>query len=216
MNARRFNTRSILLMGLSAITILASDGWAQEAPAAAAPVVEPTRTTVAVEDPSLWSQADPTLWIQGQPVPPGYHVAQRPRRGLVGAGIAIFLVAYVPSVVLGGIFAGLLANSGHGDDGFYCTGAHGLQTTCSSAAAIPFFIPGVGGFFLAAGGGTGTLKAIGIADSLAQLGGITLITYGLVAKKTVLVRDRVGSDFTLLPMPFAGNGRAGLALGGTF
>jgi hypothetical protein len=115
-----------------------------------------------------------------------------------------------------GIFTALLAESGHGDDGFYCTGKNGVQTTCSSAAAIPFFVRGVGGFFLAAGGGNGGLEAIGIIDSLVQISGITMITYGLVAKKSVLVRDKTASDFTLMPTPIAGNGRVGMGLSGTF
>jgi hypothetical protein len=142
--------------------------------------------------------------------PPGYHVEQKPRDGLVAGGAILFGVSYALALVPGVVLAGARGP----DWGCNATGP------CPTArSAIPFFIPGVGPFIaagvLSGGSSSGGAAAICVFDGLAQVGGIAMLAYGL-AKHSVVAPDRKAATFALTPAPLVGNGRTGMGLVGTF
>jgi hypothetical protein len=127
-------------------------------------------------------------YTEGQPIPPGYHLEQRARRGLVLAGS---LTAGVPFLVsfLTGLSIGL---SGSRRDG---------------EATVALMAPLVGPFITietAGAGGAGILWLM--LDGVAQLAGTGMLIGGLVAKEDKLVRDY--QDASLVPDVRVGPGAA--------
>jgi hypothetical protein len=118
----------------------------------------------------------------GDPVPPGYHVDTKMRKGLFITGVALFGGFYLISVFVASLAVD--SNLG-GNDNF-----------------VPLYIPAVGPFVTvgsaqAEGGGAFLL----ILDGVVQCGGIAMAILGLALQKSELVRNDVGStDVRLSPM----------------
>jgi hypothetical protein len=113
---------------------------------------------------------------EGQPVPPGYRVEERARKGLVIAGTVTFGSAYLLSI-LGAATAA--SDGGNEGEGF-----------------IPLFIP-VAGPFITLGTMDDDASAatpLFILDGIAQVGGVALLIGGLAASETILLRNDVRAD----------------------
>lgn len=127
-------------------------------------------------------------YTEGQPVPVGYHVEQRARRGLVLAGS---LTAGIPFLVsfLTGLSIGL---SGSRSDG---------------EATVAMMAPIVGPFItIETSGAEGAGVLWLLLDGAAQVAGTGMLIGGLVAKEDKLVRDY--QDASLTPDVRVGPGGA--------
>jgi hypothetical protein len=163
-----------------ALLLLSSVARAQVAPATAPPVVQAWPPIQA--QPTQTPQ--PAHWRPGDPAPPGYHVEERPRKGLVVAGLIVAGVPYFFSVV-------------------------GASAAQSNNASGLLYVP-VAGPWLTMGQRTyecnpdannqstkQSLQCVGdifavmglIADGVLQATGATLLVVGLAATRSELVRD---------------------------
>jgi hypothetical protein len=140
----------------------------------------------------------------GDPIPPGYHVEEEPRNGLVVGGAVMFLVPYA----IGGFaaFAADLKN----DSGWLLAPVVGPWLTLGLRTYNGCDRPGVsdslgcvGDIFLVMGL---------VIDGVLQVTGATLFTLGYLVPRETLVRDSVGLH--VLPMR-VGTGY-GLGLHSTF
>jgi hypothetical protein len=139
-----------------------------------------------------------TDWQEGETVPPGYHPAQRMRKGAVIGGAVTFGVIY---------FINVLVAAGGTD---YANSNH----TSNSVAGL--YAPVVGPFITMTQSSSAVADVFLVLDGLAQAGGAVLLLYGLTSPQTVLMRDDVGRP-RLLPQPMLfGSGGAGAGLVGTF
>jgi hypothetical protein len=152
-------------------------------------------------------------YVEGRPVPPGYHIETRTRKGLVISGSIIFGVPYLLSMSVAasshyqadrwlyapviGPFANLATRS---DDCNPNGGQSGSSTTvtCTSDSGARFFL---------------------MMDGLMQTAGATLFILGLALPQTLLVRDdapyvgkKNGSQFAWTVSPYAA-GRQGYGVG---
>jgi hypothetical protein len=109
----------------------------------------------------------------GEPVPPGYHVDTRIRKGLLIGGAVTFGALYLISAAT----ASAAQDTGDGDE------------------FAPLYIPAVGPFVTigttnSQGAGTFLL----IVDGVAQSGGLLMAILGLALPETLLVRNDVGQS----------------------
>jgi hypothetical protein len=139
-----------------------------------------------------------TDWQEGETVPPGYHPAQRIRKGAVIGGAVTFGVVY---------FVNVLVAAGGTD---YANSNH----TSNSVAGL--YAPVVGPFITMTQSSSAVADVFLVLDGLAQAGGAVLLLYGLTSPQTVLMRDDYGRP-RLLPQPMLfGRAGAGAGLVGTF
>ncbi|MDI3290442.1 hypothetical protein [Polyangium sp. 15x6] len=131
---------------------------------------------------------------EGDPIPPGYRVDSRIRKGLVIGGAVTFGVPW--------FFSAMIASIG--------------DSVSRSSELWPLYIPAVGPFVA-----MGTLDSEGAGtfwlavDGLAQTGGIAMLIAGLVAQEKRLVRSELdAASVTVVPLRFGPHG-AGLGLVGT-
>ncbi|MDI1432807.1 hypothetical protein [Polyangium sorediatum] len=131
---------------------------------------------------------------EGDPIPPGYRVDSRIRKGLVIGGAVTFGVPW--------FFSAMIASIG--------------DSLSRSSDLWPLYIPALGPFIA-----MGTLDTEGpgtfwlAVDGLAQSGGIAMLIAGIVAQEKRLVRStEVGTSMTVMPLRFGPHG-AGLGLVGT-
>lgn len=132
---------------------------------------------------------------EGQPIPEGYHVETRARRGLIIGGAVTFGVTYLLSVLVG-----LSAETAD-----VASGGTGESFT-------PLYIPLAGPFVTI---GTAEAKGGGIfvlmLDGVAQVAGATMLIGGLASPATKLVRN----DFGLSVKPIVTGNTLGFGLSGT-
>jgi len=139
----------------------------------------------------------------GDPVPPGYHVDTKIRKGLVIGGAATFGALYLLTALTAAVVQS--AADSVGDD---------------ADEVIPLYIPVAGPFVAMAtlnaeGGGIVALALLGVG----QAAGLGMLITGLAAQKTELVRNDVGAveKPRIRLAPTAGKGgQPGLSLVGTF
>jgi hypothetical protein len=126
--------------------------------------------------------AKPTPYRTGDPIPPGYHVEDKPRKGLVTAGIILTAVPYAMGLMAA-------AASEFGNQSVYL--------------AVPYMGPWLtlgrrtSGCNRNADGSTDGLRCVGdiftvmglIIDGIAQATGGTLLLVGVLATKPQLVAD---------------------------
>jgi len=145
-------------------------------------------------------------YVEGQPIPAGYHVETRPRKGFVVAGAIVFGSLYVISVSVAG-------SSKRTGDGYLLIPVMGpfidlgaRDDRCSSSNSF-------------ACSSTDSSERFWLTfDGIGQAAGATLLIVGLAAQEKMLERDDVpltskrGGDFawTLTPRSF---GKSGLGLG---
>lgn len=159
-------------------------------------------------------------YVEGRPIPPGYHMESRPKKGLVVSGAIIFGVPYVFS-------ASVAASSRYSPDHwlylpifgpFAALGARGSQ--CSTTT-IPVS-PGVTDTTQSCSDDSGARFFL-MLDGLMQTAGATMLILGLALPTRLLVRDdapfaaSTGSHFawTIRPKTM-GRGGYGLGVDGVF
>jgi len=187
------------------------------APAPAAPVYAQPGEPPPGYAPAWRAQPNEMRYVEGRPIPPGYHVETRAKKGLVISGSIIFGVPYLLSMSVAassryepdrwlyapviGPFVNLATRSD------YCNpnGTSGTSTSfdCADDSGVRFFL---------------------MMDGLMQVAGATMFVLGLALPTTLLVRDdapyvgkKPASQFAWTVQPYA-VGRSGYGLGvlGTF
>jgi hypothetical protein len=145
-------------------------------------------------------------YVEGQPVPAGYHVETRPRKGLVVSGAIVFGSLYV-------ISASVAGSSKRTGDGYLLIPVLGPfvdLATRSENCSYP-----TSGYCVS----TDSTERFWLTfDGIGQAAGATLLIVGLAAQERMLERDDVpltgkrASTFawTFAPRSF---GRSGLGLG---
>ncbi|CAN5301932.1 hypothetical protein BH09MYX1_BH09MYX1_38170 [soil metagenome] len=140
---------------------------------------------------------------EGDPVPPGYHPESRVSRGLIGGGLGMFGGAYLISVFVAAVGSDL-SNACTSFGGGGCTNP-----------LWPLYLPVVGPWVtMGTAGGSATGMVFLAIDGLLQGAGAAMTIIGIVAPKTVLVRNDLGSLHIQPTM--VGGMNPGIGLGGTF
>jgi hypothetical protein len=124
-------------------------------------------------------------WDDSQPVPPGYHVSQHARKGMIAGGAALFGALYLISVLT----AAGASDAGQSGDG-------------------SLYIPGVGPFLQMATTGSSLGNVFLAIDGLGQCAGLAMFIYGFASPKLVLTRNDLG--LRVMPMKL---GRDGYGMG---
>jgi hypothetical protein len=155
-------------------------------------------------------------YVEGRPIPPGYHVETRHRRGLVVSGPIIFGVPYLLSMSVAasskytpdrwlyapvvGPFVNLATRSD--DCNPNTTSGNSTTVVCSGESGTRFFL---------------------MLDGLMQTAGATLLILGLALPQTLLVRDDAPysgankSNFAMTISPYAiGKSGGGIGVTGIF
>jgi hypothetical protein len=128
----------------------------------------------------------------GDPVPAGYHVDTRIRRGLVIGGAVTFGSTY--------LLTALTATAASEVDNDF----------------TPLFVPVVGPFITIGSANASGAGAFWLAfDGVVQSAGVTMLVIGLAAPRTVLVRDDVGRPSLSLAPVALGRGTMGLGVVGS-
>lgn len=165
-------------------------GW--EHPAAAERVSqEPPRV-----EPLSTGPARSLPYVSGQPIPPGYHLVQRPRTGLIITGAVTYGVTYGFTAGVG-FLVGLIDSAVRDDK--------------ADEKYLSLMIPVAGPILF--GVLDHDVHPILVVDSLVQAGGLALLIYGASTKSRTLVRDSAAIG-GIAPMPMAGG--SGVVLSGTF
>jgi hypothetical protein len=176
------------------------------------PPVVSSQGYVQVQAPVYAQQAPPpgyqegrrTLpYREGDPIPLGYSPREKARIGLIIAGSATLGIMYLLSLMTYML-----------DDSLGCIGTDGGGSGCRSDL-WPLAIPAAGPFLaIGTSGAEGGGLTLLLLDGMAQLGGVTMLVLGIVAKKTVLVRNDI-AGVHVAPLAFDGGGH-GFALAGHF
>jgi len=163
-----------------------------------APMQQQTQQTYIPQSVALSGPRVIRDWHVGEPIPPGYHPAERIRSGLVAGGATMFGVPYLISA---------LVAAGGADSG--CCGA--------------MWIPVVGPLIQMTQWGPGTDASATeagdiflVLDGALQAAGIAMFVYGLAVPKTVLVRNDLGFLKNVTATPIVGKNFNGLGLSGQF
>ncbi len=131
--------------------------------------------------------------VAGQPLPAGFRLEKRSRKGLVLAGALISSMSY--ATALPGVALCNLAGCG------------GSQNW--------LLIPLVGPLFQMAHTTNPFGNVVLAGDAIAQLGGLAMVIYGLAAPRLVLVKGEAaggaGGQGTVTVVPVLAPGRLGLA-----
>lgn len=134
-----------------------------------------------------------TDWQEGEPIPPGYHPVTRVRVGLVAGGAALFAALYIPSVI-----------------------AAAVNQEYGSGNVIALYAPVVGPFIAMTKTGSPTANVFLAIDGIGQAAGVAMLLGGILAPKTILIRNDLG-NLTLRPTPMSfSNGGNGFGFVGTF
>jgi hypothetical protein len=151
--------------------------------------VDAVRDAAGEHVPSGVSDASPGVveWHEGDPIPIGYRRRTRYRSGFVIAGSVTFGVAWVPSAVVGGVFA------------------------------VPLLAIPVVGPWIVAGSTSSGGAALYALDGAQQAVGLALLIYGVASRKTVLEPPGGAAAKTWwAPAPVSlGNGTMGWGIVGT-
>ena len=158
-----------------------------------APLSQTTQTTYVPQSVAMSGPEEITDFDFQRPIPMGYTMVRRLRKGMLIGGGVTFGVSYGISVLSAAI----------GED---------VSSGDNEAAAM--WIPVAGPFLQMAQTDSATLRVFLFGLGAAQTTGAILLYYGLTTKKRVLVRnDIVGS---MMITPTAGDGTAGMMLSGRF
>ncbi len=196
-----------LALGLTLVSssmAFATTASAQSAPPGAPP-------PVAAAPPAPAPSPSPSQWHPGDPVPPGYHVEDQPRRGLVVAGAIVLGIPYFFSAV-----AALSANSQNESGWLYapvlgpwltlgrrtysCNAGGNNQTTSQSVGCVGDVFAVMGLVF----------------DGIVQAAGGTLFLVGELATRPGLVRDEAALRVVPMRLGTVGSGGMGLGVVGGF
>ena len=158
---------------LPATTALAQDRDAQSsgerAKATDERPVEPTKIQI-VGPVSIENKKLPhaiTDWREGEPIPAGYHPAERTRRGPIIAGAVVFGILYVISVLVAGVD----------------------QDVSGGKSGAWLYAPVIGPFATIPESSSSTGTSFLVLDGVGQAAGAVLLVWGISSPQTVLVRD---------------------------
>lgn len=132
----------------------------------------------------------------GEPVPDGYHLDSRMRRGLIIGGSVVLGVFYLP---------------------FALGSALGVDLDREDALDyVGGFVPVAGPFILMATNDTGSARVLFLAGGLAQAGGAAMLLAGIFAKQPYLRRNLDPGPVSLSVIPSLSPQHTGLTLHGAF
>jgi hypothetical protein len=163
-------------------------------PVYTAPLSQTTQTTYVPQSVAMSGPEEISDFDFERPVPLGYTVVKRTRKGLLIGGAAAFGASYGISILTAAIGEDV-SSDGHNE-----------------VAAL--WIPVAGPFLQMANTDSATLRLFLAGLGAAQTTGAILLYYGLTTKKRVLVRNDIVGSMTFTPM--AGDGTAGMLLSGQF
>ena len=203
-------TRSLLAAAMAGLTLMAAApaAYAQDTPPASppprvlytAPMYQETQGTYVPQSVAMSGPKQITDWKEGEPVPDGYHPAEKTRTGLIVGGAVLFGTMYFFSVL---VAAG---------------GADSNRGSSNPDAAM--WAPAIGPFIqMAQPDSSATGNVLLAVDGLAQTAGLIMLIAGLSSPKTVLVRNdlaRNDTKPTVKATPIVGRGMTGVGLIGTF
>lgn len=133
---------------------------------------------------------------EGEPVPPGYHLDTRIRKGLVIGGAVTFGVMYLITA-----FTGALLDSAD-------------ELAGNTNMFVPLYVPAVGPFIAIGTTGATAGGAFMLAlDGVVQCGGLAMGIAGIAAPQSIIVRndaDVSKPSFKVTPMAV---GQGGMGLG---
>jgi hypothetical protein len=132
-----------------------------------------------------------TEWTEGDPVPTGYHLARRTRKGFIIGGAVTFASLYL----LSAFSAATLDDAGEGP-------------------AQALYIPAIGPFIQMFYTTTERGKLLDALDGVAQTGALVMLVVGLTSPRTIPVRDLATPS--VLPVPYVSESGGGLRVVGSF
>jgi hypothetical protein len=156
-------------------------------------------------------------YVEGKPIPPGYHVETRVRKGLVVSGPIILGVPYLLSM-------SVAASSKYEPDRWLYAPVFGpfINLATRSDDCNPNGLSGSTSSSVVCAGDSSTRFFL-MLDGLMQTAGATMLILGLALPQTLLVRDdapytgKNGSHFAWTIAPYSmGKAGSGLAWTGTF
>ena len=162
-------------------------------PVYVAPLSQTTQTTYVPQSVAL-SGPEEMSYDSERPVPMGYTVVKRQRKGLLIGGGASLGASYGLSVLI----------AAAGED---------LSSDGNNPAAA-LWIPVAGPFIQMANTESATLRVFLFGLGAVQTTGAVMLYYGLTTKKSVLVRNDLVGSMTVTP--YAGDGTTGMMLSGKF
>jgi hypothetical protein len=230
------SSKLVAALGAAALGLASGSAWAQDQPAPAPPpgfappppgfapppagyVPAPGYAPPGYAPPPAGYYAPPAAgyappnvgprmmdYEQGQPVPAGYHVETKARKGLAIAGGVMFGSFYILSA-----FGAAIASDGH------------------DKQAWPFWVPAIGPFIAlgtekhnalrSSNDATASLTFLYVIDGIVQTGGLAMLVAGIALPSQKLVRDDIGlldDKVHIRPSPIAlGNGQYGFGFVGT-
>jgi hypothetical protein len=155
-------------------------------------------------------------YVEGKPIPAGYHLETRVRKGLVVSGPIIFGVPYLLSM-------SVAASSKYEPDRWLYAPVFGPFVNLASRSddCNPNVSSGTNSSFQCAG--DSSTRFFLMLDGLMQTAGATMLILGLALPQTLLVRDdapytgKHGTHVAWTISPYSmGRAGSGLALSGTF
>ena len=161
-------------------------------PVYTAPLSQTTQTTYVPQSVAL-SGPEEMNYDSERPVPMGYTLVKRQRKGMLIGGGASFGASYGLSVLIAAI---------------------GEDVSEGPNEAAPLWIPVAGPFIQMATVDSATLRVFLFGLGAVQTTGAVLLYYGLTTKKSVLVRNDLVGSMTVTP--YAGDGTTGMMLSGKF
>jgi len=188
----------------------AAPGYAP-APGYAQPGEPPPGYAQSGYGPAWRAQPVEMRYVEGRPIPPGYHIETRAKKGLVISGSIIFGVPYLLSMSVAAssryppdhwLYApviGPFVNLATRSDSCNPNGTNGTNASfdCNDDSGVRFFL---------------------MMDGLMQVAGATMFVLGLALPTTLLVRDdapyvgKKGNQFAWTVQPYT-VGRSGYGLG---
>jgi hypothetical protein len=173
---------SMLVLGFSMARAQAQE----PPPPAAAPPPPPPQYVLTYPQPAYVTPAPRGPWHPGEPAPPGYHVEDKPRAGLVTAGLIVTAIPYAFSVI-----AATAAQSANESGWLYVPFAGPWVTMGQRSYVCDFNSRQSTGQSLECTGEIFLVMGL-IADGVIQAAGGSLLLVGLLATKPELVRDNEG------------------------
>ncbi len=171
-------------------------------PVYTAPLSQTTQPTYVPQSVALSGPEEIEDYDFSRPIPAGYTVVKRKRLGMLIGGGVTFGVSYG--------YALLFAAAGHDEaQGYDYDGSGGGKNELAALA-----IPVAGPFLQMAETESATLRLVLGGLGAAQMIGAVMLYKGLTTKKSVLVRNDLVGNMTLVPM--AGGGATGMLLSGQF
>jgi hypothetical protein len=162
-----------------------------------APLSQTTQETYVPQSVALSGPDEINSWEPGEPIPPGYHPAERVRKGLIIGGAVTFGVLYLLSVI--GAAAVHDANSAGG----------------GSDNADALYVPALGPFMQMTHTSSATGNVFNAINGIGQSAGLVMLIVGLTSPRTILVRNDVGV-LRVQPVPYMSSHSAGLGLVASF